>query len=104
MIYSILNSSLVNQMVSTDVIVEASSTLIAGITFLVALRKAQKIQTTPVFIRLVGITLLLLVTAAAAAVGEDLIPASWGWQKIFTWLFFFGGLISLAASIVYSLK
>lgn len=91
-------------MVSTDVIVESSATLIAGITFLVALRKTQHRPTESRFLKLVAGTLILFIVAAAAAVAEDLIPGEWHWPKVWTWAFFFLGLAVLAISIVYSLK
>jgi hypothetical protein len=89
-------------MVSTDVIVEASAILIAGIGFLVTIRQAQKLPIGRRFLGFVMLTLFLLILSAAAAVAEDLVPASWGWQKVWTWVLFLAGLVGLAI-LVYML-
>jgi len=83
-------------MVSTDVIVEASATLIVGIAFLVTLRESQKLLASGRFLNGVVVTLILLILASFFAVVEDLIPAWLHLPKLLTWVFFLGGLVVLA--------
>ena len=88
-------------MVSTDVVVEASATLIAAILFLVTVRQALKLPAFAYAKQAAG-AVLLFISAIVAALLEDLFPAEWHWPKIATWAFFLLGLVFLAY-LVYRL-
>jgi Ca2+/Na+ antiporter len=79
-------------MVSTDVIVEASATLIAGMIFLVSVRQALRLE---VYRKMVATGIVIFILAMAAAIFEDLLPSELHWPKIATWALFLGGLFFL---------
>jgi hypothetical protein len=91
----------VSVVVSTDVVVEASATLIAAILFLVTVRQALKLPASAYAKQAAG-AVFVFISAIAAALGEDLFPAEWHWPKIATWVFFLLGL-GVLAYLVYRL-
>ena len=89
-------ASTVNPLVSTDVVVEASATLIAGMIFLVSIRQALKLPDLAFYGKMVAIGIVIFIFAILVAIVEDMIPSEYAWPKIVTWLVFFTGLLWLA--------
>lgn len=85
-------------MVSGDVIINASATVIVGILFLISLRKALGFQVTGHFIMLVATVISFFSAAAMLALAEDEITGVLRAAKIFTVLGFVG-----VAMVVYYL-
>jgi hypothetical protein len=86
----------VESLVSTDIVVEASATLIAGMIFLVTVRQALKLPDVEFYAKSVSVGIVIFILAIGAATLEDLEPSWWQWPKLATWVLFFFGLVWLA--------
>ena len=81
---------------STDIVVEASATLIAAILILVTVRQAMTLEINR---KMVATGIVIFILAIGAAVLEDLLPSELHWPKVATWALFIGGLFYLACLV-----